>query len=208
MTELAKVSDASLARAAQLLAECELVAFPTETVYGLGARADSDAAVRRIFAAKCRPADKPLIVHVLGIEQARAFTRNWCDRADKLAQAFWPGPLTLVLERAAGVSEAVTAGGDTVAVRAPAHPAARALLERCAFSIAAPSANLSDEPPPTTAEEVMRALEGRIAMVLDGGETPVKTPSTLVDLSGREARILRLGAIDAASIAAYIPLMS
>jgi L-threonylcarbamoyladenylate synthase len=206
-TELSAVSDAALARAAELLTAGELVAFPTETVYGLGARADSEEAVRKIFEAKGRPADKPLIVHVLGIERARAFAREWPDEADKLARAFWPGPLTLVLPRAPWVPDAVTAGGDSVALRAPAHAAAIALLERCAFSIAAPSANLSGEPPPTSAQEVMRALEGRIAYILDGGATPLGTPSTLVDLCSAPARVLRQGAVARARIAELVPIL-
>ena len=206
MTKIEKVTESSLAEAARLLEAGELVAFPTETVYGLGARADDGEAVHRIFVAKGRPEDKPLIVHVRGIEEARAFTRRWSDEADRLARSFWPGPLTLVLERADHVSDAVTAGGDTVAVRAPAHPAAQALLARCSFSIAAPSANRSGEPPPTRAKQVIDALGGRIAYVLDGGETPVKIPSTLVDLTCAPARILRRGAIEEERIAALVAL--
>jgi L-threonylcarbamoyladenylate synthase len=195
-TEVVTADDAGIARAAELIEAGQLVAFPTETVYGLGTRADDERAVRQIFVAKGRPADKPLIVHVLDIAAARAVTRAWPDTAQRLAQAFWPGPLTLVLPKAAHVPDAVTAGGDTVAVRAPAHPAAMRLLSVCGVSIAAPSANVSGEPPPTTAAEVVHSLGGRIPLVLDGGTCPLKIPSTLIDLTDPSApRILRHGAV-------------
>ncbi len=193
--------DAAIARAVALLSRGELVAFPTETVYGLGARADDEAAIRRIFAAKGRPEDKPLIVHVRGIDDAQRFTASWPDDAQRLAEAFWPGPLTLVLPKAPGVPDAVTAGGATVAVRAPAHPVSISLLAACPFSIAAPSANPSGMPPPTTAGEVMQGLGDRIPLILDGGTTPHRVPSTLLLLGDGGPRILRLGAVSAEAIA-------
>jgi L-threonylcarbamoyladenylate synthase len=206
MTEVLAATPEAIARAARLLAAGGIVAFPTETVYGLGARADDEGAVRAIFTAKGRPEDKPLIVHVTGIDDARRACRAWDDRAERLAQAFWPGPLTLVLPRAAWVPAAVTAGGDTVAVRAPAHPVAQALLAATGASIAAPSANPSGEPPPTSAADVVRGLGGRIPLVLDGGVTPVKTPSTIVALEEGRARVLRAGALAIEAIATLVPL--
>jgi L-threonylcarbamoyladenylate synthase len=205
-TEVVAASASSIARAARLLGEGGIVAFPTETVYGLGALAADADAVRQIFAAKGRPEDKPLIVHVLDVEQARQAALHWDDRAERLARAFWPGPLTLVMARAAWVPDVVTAGGETVAVRAPAHPVARALLVACAASIAAPSANPSGEPPPTSAAEVVRGLGGRIPLVLDGGVTPLKIPSTIVALEPGVARVLRQGALERERIAALVPL--
>jgi L-threonylcarbamoyladenylate synthase len=206
-TEVVAADDAGIARAARLIEAGELVAFPTETVYGLGARADDGDAVARIFAAKRRPADKPLIVHVLGIDEARAVTRAWPDEAQRLAEAFWPGPLTLVLPKAQAVPDAVTAGGDTVAVRAPAHPTAIRLLAACSTNIAAPSANASGRPPPTTAADVVSSLGGRIPLVLDGGSCPVKVPSTLIDLTDpKRPRILRQGTVTRAELAAFLTL--
>jgi L-threonylcarbamoyladenylate synthase len=196
--------DAGIAQAATLIRAGELVAFPTETVYGLGARADDEAAVKAIFAAKGRPADRPLIVHVRDIASAKRLTRSWPALAQRLAEAFWPGPLTLVLSKAEGVPDAVTAGGDTVAVRAPAHPAAIRLLGACGIDIAAPSANRSGQEPPTTADEVLRELDGRIPLVLDGGTCPVKVPSTLIDLTDpANPRILRHGAIAAEQLSPW-----
>jgi L-threonylcarbamoyladenylate synthase len=207
-TVLLDDSDASLEIAAAALANGELVAFPTETVYGLGARADDEHAVRAIFEAKGRPEHKPLIVHVRDFEQAQRFTSVWPDRAERLARAFWPGPLTLVLPKAQTAIDAVTAGGSTVAVRAPAHPLAIRLLQVVPFAIAAPSANRSGEPPPVRASEVLAQLGGRIPYVLDGGATTEPEPSTIVDLSDDRgpAKILRRGPIDRGAIAQLIEL--
>lgn len=200
-TEVIDASPASIARAAEVLARGDVVAFPTETVYGLGARADLPGGLAKIFEAKGRPSDKPLILHVSGIEQAKAATRAWDERAQALAERFWPGPVTIVLEAADWVPAAVTAGGTTVAVRAPGHPVALALIGACGCAIAAPSANRSGEEPPITAEGVVASLGGRIPLVLDGGETPVRVPSTLVRLDDDGAHILRAGAVSREEIA-------
>ncbi len=203
MTVLMPCTEAAIVRAAALLEEGQPVAFPTETVYGLGARADNAQAVSRVFAAKGRPAHKALIVHVLDIAQAQALTSNWDHRMAQLAQAFWPGPLTLIVGRGEGVTDAVTAGGDTLAIRAPAHEAARALLARCPFPVVAPSANLSGKAPPTTAAQVLEQLAGRIPLVLDGGATRADAAaSTIVDVSRADqpGTIVRHGAIDAAAL--------
>ena len=193
-----------LDRAAELLRRGELVAFPTETVYGLGADGLDAAAVRRIFAAKERPADNPLILHVADPDAALAlWTPSDAEgRAlRRLAAACWPGPLTIVLPAAPGIPEAVRAGLDTVAVRVPGHPLARQLIERVGRPLAAPSANRSGRPSPTTAEHVRSTLAGRIAAVLDGGPTQVGLESTVLDLRGGAARVLRAGAITGAMIA-------
>jgi L-threonylcarbamoyladenylate synthase len=211
MTEIAAPTAANLARAVALMRSGEPVAFPTETVYGLGAPADQASTVRRVFELKGRPDDKPLIVHVQGIEQARSVVSHWPAQADALARAFWPGPLTLILPCGHHLAAGVTAGGNTVAVRAPAHPVARGLIaalgtEGCQ-AIAAPSANPSGQPPPTTAEQVADYFQGRLSLILDGGTTTVKQPSTVLDLSAEgEARILRQGSISAAAISEHVRL--
>jgi L-threonylcarbamoyladenylate synthase len=154
-TERLPADEGSIRRAAAILRAGGLVAFPTETVYGLGARADDAPAVRRIFEAKGRPTGNPLIVHVLDLDAARALAEAWTEAAERLARAFWPGPLTLIVARRRdGVADEVAAGGPTVALRAPAHPIARALLAATALPIAAPSANRSSEISPTTADHV------------------------------------------------------
>lgn len=195
-----------LAEAAQALRDGELVAFPTETVYGLGASALDPGAVAKIFEAKGRPATNPLIVHVSTIEQARALTAAWPEQAQRLALAFWPGPLTLVLPRAAHVPRSVTAGLDQVAVRIPAHPVARALLELADVPVAAPSANRYTQVSPTRAEHVARALGDRIKWLVDGGPTSVGLESTVLSLAQLEQgpELLRPGMIDEAALAAII----
>jgi L-threonylcarbamoyladenylate synthase len=168
-------------RAARILESGGLVAVPTETVYGLAARADRAQAVARIYAAKGRPDFNPLIVHVAGLAEAGRLA-DVSPQARALAEAHWPGPLTLVLPRRAdaGLAEAVTAGLPTIALRAPDHPVMRALLERCDFPLAAPSANRSGFISPTTAAHVLASLDGRIDMVLDGGATRAGVESTIV----------------------------
>ena len=195
---------AILARAADLLRNGRLVAFPTETVYGLGGHALDPRAVRRIFDAKGRPSYNPLIVHVADVAGAREVAAEWPERAARLATAFWPGPLTLVLAKRAGVPDEVTAGLSTVAVRVPAHPVALALLREARIPIAAPSANRSTELSPTTAQHVEKALGDRIDMILDGGPTSVGIESTVVDLTGDDAVILRPGVLGPDDLAPVI----
>ncbi|HEY0838852.1 MAG TPA: L-threonylcarbamoyladenylate synthase [Vulgatibacter sp.] len=185
----------AIARAAALLQAGRLVAFPTETVYGLGALALEAAAVSRIFVAKGRPATNPLIVHVPDRARAREVVASWDDRADALADAFWPGPLTLILPKDERVPAAVTAGLDAVAVRVPSHPIARALLEEVGAPVAAPSANRYTRISPTTARHVEKSLGGRIEAILDGGATPIGIESTVVDLCGEVPLLLRPGAV-------------
>jgi len=172
-----------------------LVAFPTETVYGLGAHALDPAAVDRIYHAKGRPAYNPLIVHVAGVEQARGLSSDWPAAADRLAERFWPGPLTLVVPKAAAVPDAVSAGLATVGVRVPAHPVAHALLAAAGIPVAAPSANRSAHVSPTTAEHVRRSLGDRVDLVLDAGPTPVGIESTVLSLAGPVPTVLRPGSI-------------
>jgi L-threonylcarbamoyladenylate synthase len=214
-TERVAFDEAGVRRAAEVIAAGGLVAFPTETVYGLGARADRAEAVRRIFAAKGRPATNPLIVHVATVDEARALASSFGDAAEKLARAFWPGPLTLVVPRREGaVPDEITGGGDTIALRCPAHPAARALLEATRLPIAAPSANRSTSISPTTADHVLKSLGGRIDLVLDAGPTGAADPSaarygiesTIVDVTGDRAVVLRAGPITRERLAEHVAL--
>ena len=193
--EIVPADDASLERAARILRSGGLVAFPTETVYGLGADAGQPDAVRAIFAAKGRPADHPVIVHVADATWLERWAAEVPGSARTLAAAYWPGPLTLVLRRASGVSDAITGGGETVGVRCPAHPVARTLLERVGRGLAAPSANRFGRISPTTAEHVAAELGDRIDLVVDGGPADVGVESTIVDLSGAEPRLLRPGGV-------------
>lgn len=190
----------AIEKAAQVIRRGGLVAFPTETVYGVGANALDPEAVARIFAAKGRPSYNPLIAHVAGVDGARALSSDWPALADLAAEAFWPGPLTLVVPRGDAVPDVLTAGLPTVAVRVPAHPVANALLEACGLPIAAPSANRFTELSPTTAEHVASGLSGRIDMVLDAGPTEVGIESTVLDLSGAEPVLLRPGSISRAAL--------
>ncbi|MCC6809449.1 MAG: threonylcarbamoyl-AMP synthase [Deltaproteobacteria bacterium] len=181
--------------AALILKKGGLVAFPTETVYGLGALALHEETVRKIFAAKGRPATNPLIVHVLDEAMAKTVCATWPEQARAIAEALWPGPLTLILPRRDIVPLVVTAGLAAVAVRSPAHPVARALLAEVAEPIAAPSANLYTEISPTRAEHVRKGLSGKIDLILDGGPAGVGVESTVLDLTGPVPTILRPGAI-------------
>jgi L-threonylcarbamoyladenylate synthase len=192
---------AEIERAVALLSAGELVAFPTETVYGLGADASNPAALARIFAAKGRPKTHPLIVHVSGLADVRDWATEVPDAAARLAGAFWPGPLTLVLPSSARVPDAVTGGQASVALRAPAHPVARALLAAFGRGIAAPSANRHGRISPTRAADVREELGDRVAMVLDGGDCAVGLESTIVAcLDGRVA-LLRPGSISRSQVA-------
>jgi L-threonylcarbamoyladenylate synthase len=183
-----------------LIRSGELVAFPTETVYGLGANALDPAAVEKIYAAKGRPASSPLIVHVNSIGMARALAREWPEKAERLAQRFWPGPLTLVLPKRQHVPDNLTAGLDTVGIRIPSNGIALALIREVGLPIAAPSANRFSELSPTTAEHVRAGMGDRVAMVLDGGRTTVGIESTVLSLAGPEAILLRPGMISQAEI--------
>jgi L-threonylcarbamoyladenylate synthase len=197
-------------RAADVLRAGGLVAFPTETVYGLGANALDPAAVGRIFEAKGRPATNPVIVHISGVgnlpqvphappvsaaSEVLNVAANWSETAARLAARFWPGPLTLVVPKADRVPSIVTAGGPTVAVRCPDHPVARALIREAGVPVAAPSANRSTELSPTRAEHVLKGLNGRIHLLLDGGPCRGGIESTVVDATGETPRVLRPGLI-------------
>jgi L-threonylcarbamoyladenylate synthase len=196
-----RLTPAEIDRAAELLRAGRLVAFATETVYGLGADATNDKAVAAIFDAKGRPRFNPLIVHVLDVAAARRLA-PFDARAVRLAERFWPGPLSLALPRAADcpVSLLASAGLDSIALRAPAHPLARTLLRAAALPIAAPSANRSGRVSPTRAEHALDELGGRIAAVLDGGPCEIGVESTVVDLTGPRPRLLRPGGIAAEAI--------
>ncbi len=204
-TELLQPDAAGIARAAALLAAGGLVAFPTETVYGLGADARNSLAVARIFEAKGRPRFNPLIVHVASAQAARRYV-DWTEQADTLARAFWPGPLTLVLplKPEAGLSDLVTAGLPSVALRVPAHPVAQSLLTEFDGPVAAPSANPSGQISPTTAGHVMDGLSGKIDAVIDGGPCPVGLESTIALSDGHRVAILREGGVTREQIEACL----
>ena len=189
-----------IAAAADVIRRGGLVAFPTETVYGLGADALNEAAVLGIFAAKGRPSYNPIIAHVASVEHARTLVTHWSDAAGRLAATFWPGPLTLVLPKAPHVPLALTAGRNTVAVRMPAHPVALALIRAADRPIAAPSANRFTELSPTSADHVERGLGARVDLILDSGSTLVGIESTVVDLSGASPVLLRPGTLSRAAL--------
>jgi L-threonylcarbamoyladenylate synthase len=190
-----KPSATTIDRAARLIRTGRLVAFPTETVYGLGANALDPSAVCGIFVAKGRPNTNPLIVHVAECSQIVNVTSNWPETAKRLAGRFWPGPLTIVLLKRSSVPDEVTAGGPTIAVRCPNHPVAQALIRAAGVPIAAPSANRSTELSPTRAEHVWNSLKGRIDLILDGGPCPGGIESTVVDVTEDTVRLLRPGPI-------------
>jgi L-threonylcarbamoyladenylate synthase len=195
---------AVLAEAGAILRAGGMVAFPTETVYGLGANALDAAAVARIFEAKGRPAYNPLIAHVSSEAAARALASVWTREAELLAERFWPGPLTLVVPRAEGVPDLVTAGLPTVALRVPGHPVAHALLEAAGVPIAAPSANRFTALSPTTAAHVAKGLGERVDLILDGGPTAVGIESTVLDISAERPVLLRPGTISIEAIEAVV----
>jgi len=201
-TELLPVNDESLSRAGELIRAGGLVAFPTETVYGLGANALDADAVRRIFEAKGRPGDNPLIVHISRVDQlSPLITGAPSPAARALMDACWPGPMTLIFPKSPAVPAEVTAGLDTVAVRFPVHPAARSLIEAARRPIAAPSANRSGRPSPTTAAHVLEDMDGRVPLILDGGACAVGLESTVIDVTGDPPRILRPGGVTPERIA-------
>lgn len=203
-TRILNPDAAGIAAAAALLRAGRLVAFPTETVYGLGGDALNPAAVAAIFAAKGRPADDPLIVHLADAADLPRVASAVPPAARELAAAFWPGPLTLVLARGPAVPLAVTAGGPTVAVRVPAHPVARALIAAAGTPIAAPSANRFGHTSPTTAAHVLADLGGRIAAVIDGGPTPIGVESTVLDLTRPAPTLLRPGGVSLEELQAHL----
>ena len=194
----------ALQAAAEILQAGGRVAFPTETVYGLGANALDPEAVRGIFRAKRRPADNPLIVHLAALEQAGELAQNIPPAAVRLAKHFWPGPLTLILPKRGAVPGIVTAGLPSVAVRVPAHSLALKLLRTAGLPLAAPSANLSGRPSPTRAEHVMHDLAGRIPAVLDGGETGFGVESTVLDCTVQPFRVLRPGGLTVEQLAELV----
>jgi L-threonylcarbamoyladenylate synthase len=196
--------EAAVLRAAALLRAGEVVALPTETVYGLAANALDAQAVAKIYEAKGRPAHNPIIVHVADLDMARRCAGAWPDAAERLAAAFWPGPLTLVLPRAAEIPDIVTAGGGTVGIRWPSHPFMQAVIRACGFPLAAPSANPSNQVSPTNAEHVGRQLGTRVPLIIDGGQAQVGIESTVLDLTATPPRVLRPGMIHQESLSATL----
>ena len=200
-TKLVKIEDTDhikeeeLQEAAQIIRDGGLVAFPTETVYGLGANALDEQAARKIYEAKGRPSDNPLIAHVSSLEELKPLVKEIPESAKKLMDAFWPGPMTMIFPKSGVVPYGTTGGLDTVAVRMPSDPVARALISLAGVPIAAPSANTSGRPSPTTAQHVWQDMEGKIEMILDGGPVGIGLESTIVDVTGEIPTILRPGAV-------------
>ena len=190
-----QIKDEELAEAAQILRDGGLVAFPTETVYGLGANALDEAAAKKIYAAKGRPSDNPLIAHISCLEELKPLVAYIPETGRKLAEAYWPGPLTMVFPKSDIVPYGTTGGLDTVAVRMPSDPVANRLIKLAGVPVAAPSANTSGRPSPTTAQHVWQDMEGKIEMILDGGPVGIGVESTIVDVSGDVPTLLRPGAI-------------
>ena len=201
---MSTVTQHQIAQAVAILRAGGLVAFPTETVYGLGADAANADAVKKIYAAKGRPRNHPLIVHLAGVDRLGEWARDVPPAATTLARAFWPGPLTLILKRAPTVSDLVTGGQDTIALRVPSHPVAQALLAAFGGGIAAPSANRYGRVSATTAEHVRSELGSVVECVLDGGACDVGIESTILDLSGTQPALLRPGAIGARELEAVL----
>ena len=199
ITEFIKKEDAlsedALRRIGETLRNDGLAAIPTETVYGLAANALSDEAVKKIFLAKGRPQDNPLIVHISKTEEIYPLVKEVPEKAQLLFEKFWPGPLTVILKKSDAVCESVSAGLDTVAVRMPSHPVARAVIEAAGVPLAAPSANVSGKPSPTTAQHVLHDMDGKIDMIIDGGESAVGVESTVITLCTEKPRLLRPGGI-------------
>lgn len=198
-TELLKIDSPQqtdlLRRAAEVLRSGGLCGIPTETVYGLAANALDEAAVRKIFAAKGRPQDNPLIVHIASMEELPALVKEIPPEAKALADAFWPGPLTIILPKADCIPDAVSCGLPTVAIRMPSHPIANAIIREAGVPLAAPSANTSGKPSPTTAQHVLHDMDGKIDMIVDGGACSVGVESTVVTLCAKRPRLLRPGGV-------------
>ncbi|MEO7298761.1 MAG: L-threonylcarbamoyladenylate synthase [Verrucomicrobiota bacterium] len=203
-THNAALFETAVHRAAELLRKGEIVALPTETVYGLAANAFDEKAVQKIFHAKGRPAHNPLIVHVASLDMAQRCVTDWPETAHKLAEAFWPGPLTLVLARSDKIPNAVSSGGGTVGVRWPSHPIMQAVIRACDFPLAAPSANRSNEISPTNAQHVQKSLGEKISLIIDGGQSQVGIESTVLDLTVQPPQILRPGMIHAGALIAVL----
>ncbi len=201
-TNTPRLFQAAVERAAALLRAGEVVGLPTETVYGLAGNALDGRAVARIYEVKGRPARNPIIVHVASIAMARECVAQWPAAAARLARAFWPGPLTMVLPRSEAIPDVVTAGGPTAGVRWPSHPFIQAVIRQCGFPVAAPSANLSNCLSPTRAEHVRKYLGDKIPLIVDGGQSQVGIESTVLDLSVSPPRLLRPGMIHEAALLA------
>ncbi len=199
-----KIDENLAKQAGEVLARGGLVAFPTETVYGLGANAFDDKAVGAIFSAKGRPNDNPLIVHVARVEDVEPLVREIPPKARVVMEHFWPGPISIIMKKSDKIGDAVSAGLDTVAVRMPSHPVGRAVIAASGVAVAAPSANTSGKPSPTSARHVHDDMYGKIDMIVDGGRCGVGVESTVLDLSGDTAAILRPGGVSAAMLEPYI----
>jgi L-threonylcarbamoyladenylate synthase len=195
MATILPITSENLARAVEALRAGHCIGLPTETVYGLAADASNADAVAKIFALKGRPTNHPLIVHLASTHDARTWASEWSDTAEKLANAFWPGPMTLIVKRAAHVLDAVTGGQDTVGLRVPSHPIAQRLLARFGGGLAAPSANKFGHVSPTSAQHVASEFASDDLLVLDGGDCEVGVESTIIDLSGKQPRVLRPGRV-------------
>ncbi len=206
-TEVLPFSPESAEKAAEIMAAGGVVGIPTETVYGLAADARNESAVHSIFAAKGRPQDNPLIVHISAIEQLRPLVREVPELALRIAERFWPGPLTMIFPKSDVIPQATSGGLDTVAVRMPRSPAARAIIDACGFPLAAPSANLSGSPSPTTAQHVLRDMDGRIPLIIDGGECDCGVESTVLCFPAADrVRILRPGGVTAEMLSELCPV--
>lgn len=200
ITEDEQNNEKVITQAARILASGGLVAFPTETVYGLGGNAFDSTAASRIYEAKGRPSDNPLIVHISKTEDMKQLSDNIPEVAYRLAEVFWPGPLTMIIPKNSRVPKSVTGGLDTVAVRFPSHRIARRMIEESGVYVAAPSANISGRPSPTTAQHVIEDLSGRVDMIIDGGDIEIGVESTIVDLTEEVPVILRPGYITKAML--------
>lgn len=203
-THTPQLFQTAVQRAVKLLRAGEVIALPTETVYGLAANAFDENAVAKIFQIKGRPANNPIIVHVAGIEMVKRCVKNFPAIAERLAKSFWPGPLTMVLPRAEKIPDNVTAGGKTVGIRWPSHPFIQAVIRECNFPLAAPSANLSNSISPTNAEHVRKQLGEKISLIVDGGQSQVGIESTVLDLTVSPPQVLRPGMIHVESLAAVV----
>ncbi len=206
-THTAQLFQTAVDRAISLLSAGEVVALPTETVYGLAANALNSTAVAKIFEIKGRPAHNPIIVHVCGIEMAQTCVSQWPVAAEALARAFWPGPLTLVLPKAEKIPVIVTANGDTVGIRWPSHPFIQKVIRESGLPLAAPSANPSNGISPTNASHVFKSLHDKVLLIVDGGQSQVGIESTVVDLTGAKAKVLRPGIIHSTALMAATPGM-